>query len=277
MSFATTATISGSTTTAWRKMSVNSGVTVTFTTSMSGNITVNGTLTPTVTTSVTGGSITVNSGGKLNVLAAAYATNYTPNANIKGGSTVEYSALGNQTIGDLKYSTLILSGSGTKSPAANMNDMYNNQSTWGNVYVYSGVTFDLLTYTLKRSGGGPGGGVFSVANGGIFRMGGTVGFPANYATVTLGTTSTVEYYGNIQTVSAYTYGHLNFSGTAGAVTKTMPSTAFTVKGNFTSSLSTATSVLFSPGANITFLGNVTIGASTTFSGSSRTIWCMATG
>ena len=59
-----------------------------------------------------------------------------------------------------------------------------------------------------------------VAAGATLKIGGTGTFPANYATHSLASTSTVEYSGAAQTVTAESYGHLALSGSSGAVTKT---------------------------------------------------------
>ena len=53
---------------------------------------------------------------------------------------------------------------------------------------------------------------FRAESGATLSIGGTNTFPSNYSTVTLGTTSTVNYSGTNQTVSNQSYGHLTLSG-----------------------------------------------------------------
>ena len=126
----------------------------------------------------------------------------------------------------------------------------------GDVKVLSG-TLDLATFTLNRSA--PLGGEIQVSNGAFLKIGGTNSFPAGYAVHTFQPTSTVDYYGTNQTVTAETYGHLNLS-TSG--TKTMPATPMTIQGNFTmSGTASATAA-----ASLTVNGNFTLGPGTTFGG-----------
>ena len=115
-------------------------------------------------------------------------------------------------------------------------------------------TLDLATFTLNRSALG---GEIGVVNGAFLKIGGTNSFPALYAIHTFQPTSTVDYYGTNQTVTAETYGHLNLS-TSG--TKTMPATPLTTQGNFTmSGTASATAA-----AALTVNGNFTLGPGTTF-------------
>lgn len=59
---------------------------------------------------------------------------------------------------------------------------------------------------------------FEVANGATFRLTGTSGMVTGFGTKAFGATSTVDYAGTVQTVSAETYGHL---GTSGSGTKAL--------------------------------------------------------
>ena len=168
---------------------------------------------------------------------------------------MEYSSTTvNQTItNSYTYSTLIISGTGTKSLAGNLTALTSSSSTRGNILINSG-TLDLLSYTANR-GTSTTGGEINVGNGAILKIGGTNTFPANYSTRVLTLSSTVEYYGTAQAVSAQTYGHLTLSSSSGAVTKTMPGTAFTIEGNFTSTVGSGTSVSCIAASNITINGN----------------------
>lgn len=277
----TSQAINGSTATAFRKVSIAAGSTVTGNTnfSISGTFTVSGTFVPveTATPIVVSGTstITVGAAGVLKVNASAFAGNYTTTGTItlNAGSTVDYSAtLVNQTIRQtLTYSTLRISGTGIKTLGGNLNALNSTASTRGIINVVSG-TLDLATFTANR-GTTVAGGTFSVANGAFLKIGGltTSFFPANFTTNTLSLTSTVEYYGGgTQLVSAQTYGNLVFSSNTGAAVKTLPGTAFTVAGSFSSAVGSGTSVSYTAAANITFSGSVTIGASTTFNGAGYT-------
>ena len=138
--------------------------------------------------------------------------------------------------------------------------------TNGNVIIVSG-TLDLATFTLNRSALG---GEIGVVGGAFLKIGGTNTLPSNYSAHTFQPTSTVDYYGTNQTVTAENgpnppnssgYGHLILSNTG---TKTMPATPMTILGNFTmSGTASATAA-----ANLTVNGNFTLGPGTTFGAAS---------
>ncbi|MEP6512241.1 MAG: hypothetical protein ABJA79_00110, partial [Parafilimonas sp.] len=279
ITFAGTAeTISGPNSSAFRKITVNTGSTVTLNINISvaGNFTLAGTFIPSenVTPYVMsgGGTTTLSSGCLLKVNASTYAGNYalTGSITVNTGTTVEYSAtLSNQTIKEnLAYSTLKISGSGVKTLTGNLTNLKSSATTEGNIYVNSG-TLDISTFTANR-GTTTVGGTFSVSNEATLKISGTNTFPSNYNTKNFGLTSIVEYSGTAQTVSAQTYGNLILSSSSGAATKTMPATDFTVFGNFSSTIGFGTSLTFTAASNITISGNVNIGASTTFNGGSFT-------
>lgn len=267
----TTQTINN--TTSFRRVTVNSGST----TSLAANITVSnafvvsGTFDPVTATNLvtlTGSTFTVNAAARIRVHAATFAGNYSVNpTTLNATSIVEYaSAAISQTIATLGYGTLTISGGSLKTLAANTT-LLSTSNAAGRVNLNAG-TLDLGTFTLNRNAAG--GGIFTVSNGATLIIGGTNTFPANYNTNTLGATSTVIYNGANQTVTARTYGHLILTGSTGAVVKTMPATAMTIAGDFTSTVGTATSVTYTAGAAITINGNVAIGASTTFNGGTAT-------
>ncbi len=262
--------INGTSVTTFRKLTVNAGSTLTMNINFATNniFTVNGTINPNNSPSyvVSPSTMTLNSGGKLLVYAATFAGNYTVNPTIRSGSKIEYaSSLINQTVSSsLTYATLIISGTTTKSLAANLPSLLSTPTTQGNIYI-NGGTFDLLTFTANR-GTSTVGGNFQIANGSTLKIGGTNGFPSNYAGKALQLASTVQYYGINQTVTAVTYGNILLSSSAGAATKTMPGTAFIVEGDFTSTLGSGSSVSYTAASAITINGDLNIGAGTSFSG-----------
>ena len=80
----------------------------------------------------------------------------------------------------------------------------------GDLTVQAG-TLDLAGNTFNHSGAP--GNILNVANGAFLRINGDDAFPTGFATVTLGATSTVDYYGGSQSVAGVAYGHLTLSGT----------------------------------------------------------------
>lgn len=133
-----------------------------------------------------------------------------------------------------------------------------NTSVSGNLAV-NGGSFDIQTFTANRTTAG---GSLTLAANSFLKIGGTGGYPSNYTTNPHNLTSTVEYYGTNQTISAQSYGNLILSSSSGAATKTLPATAITVNGNFTSVKGTGTSVSFTVANNLTVKGNANIGAAT---------------
>ena len=170
-------------------------------------------------------------------------------------TTVTFNGTGAQTIGGTASTTFrnitINKASGTATLARNQT------VTNGNLSISAG-TLDLSSFTMNRSASG---GTITVSNGATLKIGGTNSFPTNYLTHTLGATSTVEYNGTAQTVTAESYGHLTLSGSG---TKTMPGSALTIAGNFTmAGTASATAA-----QALTVNGNFTIGSSTTFAAAS---------
>jgi len=265
--------LGGSAVTTFRKLTINIGSTLTLNSNVtisgsSSQLTVKGALNPneSPTYTVTATSLTVNAGAVLKVNAATFAGNYNVSGtlSLNAASTVEYSATAvSQTVSNTPtYGTLKISGSGTKTLGGNLPSLASSSSTAGNIYVAAG-TLDLSTFTANR-GTNNAGGILTVLNGATLKIGGTNTLPANYATITLSLTGTVEYSGTNQTVSAQTYGNLTLSSSSGAAVKTFPATAFTIAGNLTSTLGAGTSVSFTAAAALTISGNISIGASTTF-------------
>jgi hypothetical protein len=166
--------------------------------------------------------------------------------------TATFNGTGAQTIGG-SVGTIFANLVVNKPTGTTVTLAQNEKTKNGNVNVMSG-TLDLSTFTLDGVAKTD---TITVANGATLRIGGTNSFPPNYLNHSLGATSTVEYYGTDQIVTAETYGHLILSGSG---TKTMPSTPMTIQGNFTmAGTASATAA-----AAMTVNGDFTIGAGDTF-------------
>jgi len=203
------------------------------------------------TLAVVGGStLKIGTTGGTNGFPAGYTT-----VTLAATSTVEYAGA-NQNVLGRNYGHLTLSGTGTKTLVTANAVMAGNLSVNA-----SGVTFDLQNFTAN----GPGAATLLVVSGATLKIGttgGTTGFPTGYGTVTLQSTSTVEYAGDAQTVANQTYSNLTLSGngaktlnagmtsignvftiTAGATANAV--VGLTVNGNFV--LSTTTASAFNAG------------------------------
>ena len=146
-----------------------------------------------------------------------------------------------------------------------INNTYSTGASISAAITSSNVTGNLSVQTGGLSNGGyaitlASGKSLSVSNGATLYLSGTSTMPtiSGVGTKTFGATSTLNYSGTAQTVTAETYGHLTLSGSG---TKTMPSSNTTVAGNLTTEGSIAATAL----DTINVSGNVTIGSGTTFS------------
>lgn len=274
-----TQSLGGTNVTTFRKLVINTNSTLT----LGNNVTIagsnsglilNGTIQPgeSPTYTISGTNLTAGENSVLKVNATTYAGNYNFSGTtlLNAGSTVDYCAtVNNQSISNaLTYATLRISGAGTKTLSGNLPTLNSSIVNTGNIEVYAG-TLDMSLYSADR-GTTIAGGTLRVTNGATLKIGGNGTFPANYTTVVLGLTTTVEYAGTNQTVAPCTYGHLTLSSSSGAAIKTFPSTAFTVTGNLTSDKGAGTSVSYTAGSPINIGGNLNIGTATTFDGSSYT-------
>ena len=231
--------ISGTAPIVFRRLTINAGATALLATnikidSAGAFLAVYGVLdpgqSPTYSVTSTGLSRIYNL-GKIKVNAANFSTNYnfTGSTALYGGSIVDYSSITTDQVvsAQYSYSTLMISGTGIKSLAANLIPLYSKNSSDGKILVNS-ATFDLQTYTANR-GTTRVGGEINVSSGAFLKISGLNNFPFNFATKIFDVSCTVEYNGADQTVSPQTYGNLLFS-TAGIKTSTV---AFNVMGNLT--------------------------------------------
>jgi hypothetical protein len=262
--------ISGTSVTAFANLTINAGSIVT----LNNNITVttalsiSGTLNPNETPAyvVSGtGTLTLNATGTMKVTAATTGGNYTISGTttLSAGCTIDYSSTTvNQTINSsINYSNLNISGTTIKSLAASLNALNSSSTTYGNITVSSG-TLDLSTFTANR-GTQKTGGTLSVANGATLKIGGTNSLPSNYATISLAASSTIEYNGTVQSVTPATYGNLTLSNSG---VKTLPASALTIAGDFT----TAGTISTTAAASLNISGDVILGSGTTFNEGSYT-------
>ena len=192
---------------------------------------------------------------------------------VRGTGTVTFNGGGAQSVGAYTYYNL------TVNKAAGTATLSGNAPVASNLTVTSG-TLDLSTFTANRTAAG---GTISVGAGATLSIGGTGTFPSNYTTHTLNATSTVNYAGTNQTVTAENYGTLILSGSG---TKTMPAAAFTTATDFlmqgtavATSLNTISvgrdfamsgTATFTAGNALTVSRDFTLGAGTTFNAASYT-------
>ena len=219
----------------------------------SGTMTVSGTLdcgTNTVAGGGVGGataSVTVANGGVLKTTntnaGGALAATVTANGGLtlNSGSTVELNGSSHQ-YADLRTYENFKSNNSSPTTVSLLGNLTIN----GDLDIAAG-TLDLDTYTADRATSG---GTLTLANGAALKIGGTNTFPANYTTHSVGSTSTVEYYGTTQAVSNETYGSLTLSGSG---TKTAAS-GFTLGGTCTVPLT----ITLSTGGTITNNGTLTV-------------------
>lgn len=246
----TNQTISGSSVSIFRKLTINAGCNLTLAKNIKVDssgalLAIYGILEP-VNYVVTSTGITrIFDQGKIKVNTADFTSNYVfaATVTIYPGAIVEYcSSTVDQIVSSrYTYSTLILTGGTTKYLIANMPSMYGRDTINGKLFITTGTTFDLKTFTAIRAATKVGGEI-NIANGAFLKIAGTNNFPVNYAIKNIGISSTVEYNGGAQTISPQSYGNLYIS-TAGIKTC---ATAFSTRGNCTienATLYTSTTVV----------------------------------
>ena len=255
----TTQSVTGATT--FRGLTINAGSTTTLNNAIGARTFTNsGTFDPsTYLVTISTASFTLSAASVTYVKASTFAGNYSRNpTSLSSTSIIDYASTSlAQTVAVLTYGKLRISG-GTVKTLAGTITLVSSASTRGVIDIVNG-TLDLSTFTADR-GTTVAGGTISISALGTLKIGSTNTFPANYATHTVNTASTVEYYGTNQTVTNETYGNLILS-TSG--TKTMPATALAIAGNFTMSGSASATA----GAAITITGDVTLSGTANFSGS----------
>lgn len=108
----------------------------------------------------------------------------------------------------------------TGSGGSNTVTINNNITTAGNLTLTDGE-LDMGSFTANRTAAG---GTLTIANGTRLIIGGTNGLPINYSTHSIGATSTVEYNGTTNTVTApnssQAYGNLVIAASGATTTGT---------------------------------------------------------
>ncbi|RYE24600.1 MAG: T9SS type A sorting domain-containing protein, partial [Sphingobacteriales bacterium] len=218
-----------------------------------GNITVNNNLV------IASGIFGANNHGI--IVRGTWTNNASSTAFVPGGSTVYFAGNAAQAINgnfSTRFNNLDISNVG------NTVTLGVNTVVQGNLSVASG-TLDLGNYSIDRATAG---GVLTVYNNAVLKIGGTKTFPLNYGTTNLIVSSTVEYGGTNQAVANKNYGNLLLSSSTGTATKTFPATALLIAGNLSSVKGAGTGVNFTASSNLTVSRNVSIGTATTFNGGS---------
>lgn len=200
---------------------------------------------------ITSGTLTIAAGKTLTIIGSfnfstLAAVVLGEGASIKygTGATLAYNIAGSYTTGaewpavDGPESVVVNGGTLTLS---------GSRAIAGDV-ILSGSTLTMGAYLLDRSSTG---GTFTLTDGATLVIGGTNGFPANYAAHVIDADSTVEYNGGMQEVTALTnaYGHLILSGTGD---KTLMADV-TAQGNLTVN---NVSLTVTSGQNLIVGGNV---------------------
>lgn len=173
-----------------------------------------------------------------------------------GTGTVEYDGTGAQSVATYNYYNLTINKSGgTATTSGNI--------TIGNNLTITTGTLNIAANSIDR---GTAGGVFTLSSGALLQIA-AANLPANYTTVSIATTSTVEYNPSFNmTVPApgggANYGNLLLSNSGNRTFNA----AMTVAGNLT----TTGTVVAVMNAGITVNGNVDIGSGTSFDPKSYT-------
>jgi len=214
-----------------------------------GNVTVTGSIS--VNKSSTSLSLIDMSGGGTLKVGAGLTVDGTFTS---GTGTVNFNGTGAQTIPIGSYTFNNIQVNNTYTSGATLGAAIASSNVTGNLSVQSGI--------LNNGGNGvtlASGKSFSVSNDATFNLTGSSSMVSisGGGTKTFGTTSTVNYSGAAQTVTAETYGNLILSGTS---SKIIQNVAMTIAGNLTLAGSTTATAQ----NNLSISGDVTLGSGTTF-------------
>ncbi len=128
----------------------------------------------------------------------------------------------NQSITGTAAFTGGLTINNTGGGGSNTITLNNNITTTGNLTITSGI-LDLGAFTANRTAAG---GTMTISNGTRLIIGGTNSLPTNYTTHVIGATSTVEYDGTTNAVTApnggVAYGNLEIDATGATTSASFP-------------------------------------------------------
>lgn len=164
------------------------------------SITINGDLTINSGTTFGGGS------SKKHKIGGTWTNNGSFTTGIN--DTVEFNGSGTQNISGTSVTQFRSLRINKSTGSVVLTNNITTNSSGGEIYIISG-TFDIASYTCDRASSG---GTFSASSTGTFRLSGSSNFPTTYTTVTLSSSSLVEYYGTAQNISTQSYGNLTTSG-----------------------------------------------------------------
>lgn len=193
-----------------------------------------------------------NGTGRLNI-GGAFTVNYDVGTfNSSTTSTVHFQSSSPQTIptgiSQIVFNHILTNN--TSSTGIAIANPITTSNVTGNIEVQSG---------LFRNGGnaiaGNASRSFVLSDGATLQLEGTSTMVTGFGTKTFASTSTVDYSGSDQTVTAESYGNLKLSGSG---TKTMPAAALSLPGSFTMDGS----------ATATLAGDLTVNGATTMLSSS---------
>ena len=152
----------------------------------------------------------------------------TPNLTYASGATLHYNGTAAITTADKEFPS---SNGPTNFVVSNPGGvtLHANRTLSGNLTINNSGLLNLGVFTLNR---GSSGGTLTLGDGTTLQIGGTNGFPTNYATNTINATSTVVYNGTTQTAAGtgqgVVYGNLELSGSSAKSFASTPDVA----GNF---------------------------------------------
>jgi hypothetical protein len=128
----------------------------------------------------------------------------------------------NQSITGTALFTGGLTINNTGGGGSNIVSLNNNITTTGNLTLTSGI-LDLGAFTANRTVAG---GTMTISNGARLIIGGTNSLPTNYTTHVIGATSTVEYDGTTNAITApnggVAYGNLEIDATGATTSASFP-------------------------------------------------------
>jgi len=161
--------------------------------------------------------------GSTNNPATNLGGNFVNNGTFTSGTGLfTMNGTSNQSITGTALFTGGLTINNTGGGGSNIVTLNNNITTTGNLTLTSGI-LDLGAFTANRTVAG---GTMTISNGTRLIIGGTNSLPTNYTTHVIGATSTVEYDGTTNAVTApnggVAYGNLEIDATGATTSASFP-------------------------------------------------------